>query len=115
MKKISLVLAMLLCLVPVLSACGANSSPEKAVKAALDVVYGDGDADVEDYWAVAYKYNLDIIDEYISNSDKKDTFETEVRSLRTSKQVKLNTLKDIDDQMEEAKIDDWDFSNEILY
>ena len=43
MKKISLLLAMLLCLAPLFVACGANSSPEKAVVAALDVIYGDGD------------------------------------------------------------------------
>ena len=62
MKKLALLLAMLLLVVPVLCSCGANSSPEKAVATAIDVMYGDGDADPEDFYNVVIDYNLDILE-----------------------------------------------------
>lgn len=114
MKKISLILALLLCLVPVLASCGANSSAEKAVKTAIDVKYGDGDADVEDYWAVAYNYNLDILD-LLDDKEEASDYKESIREARKSAKEMLNMYKDIDEMLEEEDIDKWDFDYEILY
>lgn len=113
MKKICLLLALLLCMAPVLSACGANSSPEKAVLAALDVKYGDGDADPEDYWAVVYNYNLDLIE--LLDSDEASTVKEGIRAAQKEMKASLNLYEDIEDKLEDEDIDDWDFSYEILF
>ena len=114
MKKIALLLAMLICLVPVLGACGANSSPEKAVEAALKVVYGDGDEKADDFYAVAYEYNLDIL-ELIKNDEEASALKESVREAQKSIKDSLNNMEDIDEYIEEAKYDDFDFNYEILY
>ncbi len=113
MKKISLLLAMLLCLAPLFVACGANSSPEKAVVAALDVIYGDGDAEAEDYWAVAYNYNLELIE--LMDSDDKADYKEMIRAAQKEKKSSFNSMEKMDDYAEEAELDDWDFEYEILY
>ncbi len=76
MKKIALLLAMLLCLAPVLSACGANSSAKKAAAAAFEAYYVDGDAD--EYFAVNLNYNVDLIKEFI-DSEKGDLMRDAIR------------------------------------
>ncbi len=114
MKKISLLLALILCLVPVLSACGANSSPEKAVKAAIDVKYGDGEADVEEYWAVAYNYNTDILD-LLTDKEEASDYKESIRESRKMAKEMLNLYKDLDDMMEEEEIDKFDFDYKVLY
>ena len=115
MKKISLILALLLCLVPVLASCGANSSAEKAVKTAIEVKYGDGDADVEDYWAVAYNYNLDILD-LLTDKEEASDYKESIRDARKSVKESLNMFgKDFQDELEDEGIDKWDFDYEILY
>ncbi len=113
MKKICLLLAMLLCLVPVLSACGANSSPEKAVTAAIDVKYGDGDADPEDYWAVVYNYNLDLVE--LLDSDEASDIKESIREARKEVKETLNQHEDMDEYMEDEELDDWSFKYEIIY
>ncbi len=113
MKKISLLLAMLLCLAPLFVACGANSSPEKAVVAALDVLYGDGDAEAEDYWAVAYNYNLELIE--LMDSEEASDYKEMIRAAQKEKKSSFNSLEDMDETAEDAEFDDWDFEYEILY
>ncbi len=113
MKKICLLLAMLLCLVPVITACGANSSPEKAVTTALEVMYGDGDADPEDYWKVVYNYNLDLIE--LLDSDEASDVKESIRAAQKEIKGTLNQFKDIEETLEEEDIDDWNFSYEIIY
>jgi len=114
MKKIALVLAMLLCLVPVLSACGLGSSPKNAVKQALDVKYGDGGEDVEDFYEVTLDYNLDVL-EFLDDDDEKSDYKDEIRAAQKEVKKSLNSLEDIEDEMEEEDITDFDFSYEILY
>ncbi len=81
MKKIALLLALLLCLAPVLSACGANSSAKKAAAAAFEAYYIDGDA--EAFFEVNAAYNLDLIKKYIS-SEKADSLKETARSKQDS-------------------------------
>lgn len=114
MKKLALILAMLLCLVPVLSACGANSSPEKAVSAALDVKYGDGDADPEDYYAVVLNYNLDVLD-LMDDEDAAKSYKESIRESQKSIKDSLNSMEDMDENAEDQDIDDWSFEYEIAY
>ena len=81
MKKIALLLALLLCLVPVLSACGANSSAKKAAAAAFEAYYIDGDADA--FFEVKADYNLDLVKEYM-DSEKGDALKESIRSKQDS-------------------------------
>ena len=113
MKKLALLLAMLLLVVPVLCSCGANSSPEKAVATAIDVMYGDGDADPEDFYNVVIDYNLDILENL--DSETATSIKESIRSARKDAKDMLNLLEDIDEEMEEEKIDKWSFSYEIAY
>ncbi len=83
MKKISLLLAMLLCLVPVLGSCGANSSAKNAAKAAFDAYFIDSDADA--YFEVALEYNIDILKEYIDSDDVDDLKESVREAQKTTK------------------------------
>ncbi len=105
---------MLLCLVPVLSACGGNSSPKNAVMQSLDVLYGDGGEDVEDYYAVMLDYNLDVLD-LIDDEEEQSDYKETVRKAQKEIKKSLNTLEDIDDLMEKAELDDYDVSYEVLY
>lgn len=114
MKKFTLLLAMLLCLVPVLASCGGAGNPEAAVETWLDAKYADGDADVEDVYEVVLEWNLDVLD-LLDNDDKASELKEAVRSARDGAKDRINTMKDMDEKMEENKYDDYDFSYEILY
>ncbi len=92
MKKISLLLAMLLCLVPVLGSCGANSSAKNAAKAAFEAYYVDGDADA--YFEVALNYNVDLLKEYI-DSDDVDDMKTDVRDAQKEEKDDIKELWDV--------------------
>ena len=105
MKKFTLLLAMLLCLVPVLASCGGASSAEAAVTTWLDAVYADGDAEVEDVYAVKLAWNLDVV-KLIENADKASEFEDSVRSARDGAKDKINEMEDIEETIEENKWDD---------
>ncbi len=114
MKKFTLLLAMLLCLVPVLASCGGAGSAEAAVETWLDAQYADGDAEVEDVYAVKLAWNLELLD-LIDNDDKASEFEESVRSARDNAKENINQMKDLDEQLEENKWDDYSVSYEILY
>ncbi len=114
MKKLALLLAMLLLAMPLLTACGGAGSPEAAVETALDVKYGDGGEDAEDYYAVAYQYNLDIL-ELLENNDEATELKKAVRDAQKSVKDSLNTMKNIDKLVDEMEYDDYDFSYEIIY
>ena len=62
MKKLSLILALLLCLMPVLTACGGGGA-EKTVKQYLKAVYKDFDSSVLEEITLEYnkKLNKDIL------------------------------------------------------
>lgn len=114
MKKFTLLLAMLLCLVPVLASCGGASSAEAAVTTWLDAVYADGDAEVEDVYAVKLAWNLDVV-KLIENADKASEFEDSVRSARDGAKNKINEMEDIEETIEENKWDDCSVTYEIIY
>lgn len=114
MKKLALILAMLLLAMPLLTACGGASSPEAAVETALDVMFGDGDANVDDYYEVALLCNTDIL-ELIENGDKKDSFKESARATQKAMKDSLNLLKDADKEADDEGYDDWSFSYEIAY
>jgi hypothetical protein len=114
MKKITLLLAMLLCLVPVLGACGGAGSPEAAVSVWMDAKYADGDAKAEDVYEVKLNLNLDVL-EFIKNDTEASDLEKTVRSNRDGIKDKLNTLKDMEDKIEDNKWDDYGFSYEIIF
>lgn len=66
MKKIALLLALLLCLVPVLSACGAGGGGGvKAVKKYLDARFVDFDKDAFD--EVYLRFNKDLLKENLES------------------------------------------------
>lgn len=113
MKKLALILAMLLLAVPVLCSCGANSSPEKAVATAIDVMYGEGDEDPEDFYNVVLDYNLDVLENL--DSEKASELKEGIRNARKEAKEMLNRFEDIEDQLEDQKIDKWSFSYEIAY
>jgi len=115
MKKIALLLALLLCLVPVLSACGANSSAKKAASAAFEAYYIDGDA--EAFFEVSADYNLELVKEYIT-SDKADSLKESIRSKQDSAK---ETIKEYWDRYTDSEKDggmgaeDVDVSYEVLF
>lgn len=114
MKKFTLLLAMLLCLVPVLASCGGASSAEAAVTTWLDAVYDDGGADVEDVYAVKLAWNLDVLD-LIDNEDKAAELEDGVRAAREGAKDKINEMEDIEETIEENKWDDCSVAYEVIY
>lgn len=114
MKKIALLLALLLCMVPVLSSCGGANSPEDAVETALSVMYGDGGEDEADYYEVAYKYNLDILD-LLDNGDEAAEIKKAVREAQKEVKDSLNRMGDLDKFIEENEYDDFDYNYEIIY
>ncbi len=114
MKKITLLLAMLLCLVPVLGACGGAGNPEAAVTAWLDAKYAEGKADVEDVYEVMLNLNLDVL-EFITNDTEASDLEKTVRSNREGTKDKINTLKDMDEKLEDNKWDDYNFTYELIF
>ncbi len=114
MKKLALLLAMLLLAMPLLTACGGAGSPEAAVETALDVMFGDGGEDVEDYYAVAYQYNLEILD-LLDNNDEATELKKAVRESQKSVKDSLNSMKDLEDYIEDMEYDDFDFRYEIAY
>ena len=114
MKKFTLLLAMLLCLVPVLASCGGAGSAEAAVETWLDAVYADGDADVEDVYAVKLAWNLDVI-ELIDNDDKASELEDGVRAARDGAKNQINKLEEYEEALDDEDIDDYDVTYEILF
>lgn len=113
MKKLALILAMLLLAAPVLCSCGANSSPEKAVATVIDVMYGEGDEDPEDFYNVVIDYNLDVLENL--DSEKAAELKEGIRAGRKNIKDALNMLEDTEEQIEEEGIDKWSFSYEIAY
>lgn len=104
MKKIALLLAMLLCLVPVFSACSMGTSgAEKVVKNYLEAIMKDFDKDAA-YEAVFYQ-NKEIL-EVVLSEDLYDAVTAEGWRDETDKQIK-NEKKYANDA------DDYDFSYEI--
>lgn len=99
MKKIALLLALLLCMVPVLSSCGANSSAKKAAVAAFEAYYVDSDPSA--YFEVCVDYNVDLLKEYI-DSDAADAMKESVRASQDS--VK-ETIKSYWDSYTESEKD----------
>lgn len=114
MKKFTLLLAMLLCLVPVLASCGGASSAETAVTTWLEAVYADGDAEVDDVYKVVLEWNLEVLD-LLDSEDKASDLKEAVREARDGAKEEINLLKDVDKTLEELKCDDYKVSYEILY
>ncbi len=103
MKKIALVLAMLLCLVPVLSACGGAGGAEKVVKNYLEAVMKDFDKDAA-YEALFFQ-NKDIL---------KEVLDEEAFEEHTEEGWRDSTDKEIKSEKEyEKNADDYSFSYEI--
>ncbi len=92
MKKIALLLAMLLCLAPVLSACGAHSSAKKAATAAFEAYYVDQDS--EAYYEVSARHNLELIDAYINSSTTAEELKSSVRSRKDSTKESIKKVWD---------------------
>ncbi len=108
MKKICLILAMLLCLVPVLASCGANSSAEKAAVAAFEAKYVD--FDYEAYFEVDYTCNLELVEDVLDGNDKLDEYKTTVRETKESvKETIKNYAK------APGEYEDYDVEYEVRY
>lgn len=107
MKKIALLLALLLCLAPVLSACGANSSAKKAASAAFEAYYIDGDA--EAYFEVKSDYNLELVKEYITS----DMAEMLKESIRNSQSKVKDRIKEVWDDYTDSKDDNGKGADEV--
>ena len=81
---------------------------------ALDVKYGDGKENADDYWKVAFEYNLDIL-ALLDDEDVADKWETDIRAAQKDAKKGLNQMEDIEDFMEDMKYDDYDFSYEVIF
>ena len=88
MKKIAILLAMILCVVPVLTACGGVGGAEKAVKNYLEARYVDFDK--EAFFASSVLYNKDMLKELLDEDDYKavtydgwrDTIENSIKNYK---------------------------------
>lgn len=109
MKKICLLLAVLLCCIPVLSACGAQSSAESVVTAALEARYVD--FDYETMYELAHNYNVELYKELLADEDDVLKAEKDAISKR------CDTLKSTIKAAEKAAdtYDDYTFEYEIRY
>ncbi len=108
MKKIALLLAMLICVVPVLTACGANSSPDGAVEAALVARYED--FDYEALYELSYKYDKELFVDLLGSGDVLDA---EKNSIDNNRETLKETVKAA--QKLSEMFDDYSFDYEIRY
>ncbi len=117
MKKLALLLALLLCLAPVLSACGANSSAKKAAVAAVKAEYINCDAD--DYFDVALRYNVDLIDEYIKDTEQATALKESARAAKDTKKESIKAQWDFFTKSEDegglGAEDEPDVDYEVIY
>ena len=97
MKKISLILALLLCLMPVLTACGGGS-PEKAVKKYLEAKYETFEAEV--FEEVVLQYNKDVL--------KKALTADEFKTLCGGDEAVKKQLEDVLDDNRKDSEKEWD-------
>ncbi len=104
MKKIAILLAMILCVVPVLTACGGGvGGAEKAVKNYLEARYVDFDK--EAFFASSALYNKDMLKELLDEDDYKAvTYD----GWRDSAENVIKTYKDY-----ASDADDYDLNYEI--
>ena len=91
MKKIAMLLAMLLCLVPVLSACGAQSSAEGVVEAALQARYED--FDYETLQKIDYKCNKELFTELLDSGEVLDELKKDIEDEREEIKTNLKSYK----------------------
>jgi len=97
MKKLALLLSMLLCLVPTLASCGANSSPEKAVTAVIEATYEDFDYEV--FNKVCYSLNVDLYEDVLEGDDLKAAKE----NIRSTQDVIKETFKEMKKEAEKCE------------
>lgn len=110
MKKLAFCMAMILCLIPMLCACGANSSAEKAAEAAF--VAENVNFDYEAYFKVAYRYNTNLVAKaYDSDEDRQAAKET-TRELKDSKKELLKSAKDY---IKDADIKKWKIEYDVRF
>ncbi len=107
MKKIALLLAMLLCLVPTLASCGMNSSPEKVVSAVIEATYEDFDYEVIN--KICYNLDVDLYEDVFEGDDLKAAKE----SIRASQDVIKESFKQMEDRAEECE--KYDLKYDIRY
>ena len=103
MKKIALFLALILCMVPVLSSCGVNSSAEKVAVAAVEAMFVD--FDYEAYYETNYILNLDLLEDVMSGSDKYEGMKDEARSERETIKEQIKSLKNTANDLEEYDVE----------
>lgn len=102
MKKIALLLALLLCLAPVLSACGVGGGGGvKAVKKYLDAFYVDFDEDAFD--EVYLLCNEDLVEENLSDELLEEYKENDIA------QMYHNQIDEMADLIEGAKKYSFDY------
>ena len=107
MKKIALLLAMLICLTPVLSSCGAQSAPEKVVMKIVEATYEDFDD--KTLCKLYYNLNSAMLTDVLGDEEYKNV-ETFVLSSQNS------TKKVMADYKEESKkCKKYDFRYDIRY
>lgn len=109
MKKICLLLAALLCCIPVLSACGAQSSAESTVVAAIEARYVD--FDYEAMYELAHNYNVELYKELLEGED--DVLKAEKDSISKKCDTIKSTIK-AEEKFAE-KVDDYEFTYEVRY
>lgn len=111
MKRIALFLAMILCLAPILGACGANSSPEKVATAAFEAMFID--CDYEAYFETNYTLDLDLLEEVMGDSDKYESMKDAARTSRDSIKESIKSIKDRYEDSDEIK--DYDIEYDVRY
>ena len=108
MKKLALFLALILCMVPVLSSCGVNSSAEKVAVAAVEAMFVD--FDYEAYYETNYILNLDLLEDVMGGSDKYEGMKDEARSERETVKEQIKSLKNSANDYE-----DYDVKFDVRY
>lgn len=101
MKKFAILLAMLLCVLPVLTACGGASGAEKAVEKSMEAMYVD--FDYEEFYENVYELDLDLLED-VFEGDKLDAAKEAARAQRDSVKEMIKSIQDNAEDLEDFEI-----------
>lgn len=101
MKKIAFMLAMILCVLPMLTACGGASGAEKVVEKSMEAMYVD--FDYENFYETVYELDLDLLED-VFEGDKLDAAKETARAQRDSVKEMVKGIQDRAEDMEDFEI-----------
>lgn len=101
MKKIAFMLAMILCVLPMLTACGGASGAEKVVEKSMEAMYID--FDYENFYETVYELDLDLLED-VFEGDKLDAAKEAARAQRDSVKQMIKSIQDNAEDMDDFEI-----------